>query len=46
VCADAEALARYTAREVPHFEVLRESDLLMTPINRQVREVNKVPSRL
>jgi hypothetical protein len=36
VCADGEAFAKYTAR-VPHFEVLRELDLLNSSINGQVR---------
>ena len=40
VCADGEAFAKYTAR-VPHFEVLRELDLLKSPINGQVREASQ-----
>jgi hypothetical protein len=40
VCADGEAFAKYTAR-VPHFEVLRELDLLKSPINGQVLEASQ-----
>ena len=39
--ADGEAFARYTAH-VPHFQVLRELELMKSPINRQVREINQL----
>jgi hypothetical protein len=41
VRADGEAFARYTAR-VPHFQVLRELELMKSPINRHVLEVNQL----
>jgi len=37
---DGEAFAAYTAR-VPHFEMLRELNLLRTPIHSQERVANE-----